>query len=77
MTLLIIFIVDRGNHRIRRINAQYDVTTFAGSGVNGFKDDSAEEAAFHWPETICILNDGNILVGDTVRTVLENSLPKI
>ncbi|MEQ1749645.1 MAG: choice-of-anchor D domain-containing protein, partial [Prosthecobacter sp.] len=48
-----LYVVDRGNHTIRRINPAGAVTTFAGTaGVSGHKDGAGASALFSSPHSI-------------------------
>ena len=49
-----LFVADRGNHRIRKITPKGTVTTLAGSGLNGALDGKGAQAAFAWPNAVCI-----------------------
>jgi sugar lactone lactonase YvrE len=62
-----IYIVDQGNHRLRRVDAaSHIIKTIAGSGVIGFEGDGgpALEAKFNLPSSLDIYADGSICVGD-------------
>jgi DNA-binding beta-propeller fold protein YncE len=58
-----IYIVDGGNHRIRKI-ANGIVSTFAGSGKKGYKDGAGPTAQFKHPGGMAVDRDGNVLVAD-------------
>jgi len=58
-----IYVVDGGNHRIRKIENGI-VSTFAGSGQRGHKDGAASVAQFKHPGGIAIDKNGNVLVAD-------------
>ena len=60
-----IFVVDTGNHTLRRIDPDGRVTTLAGSaGVAGGVDGTGAEARFAEPSGIAIAADGTLLVAD-------------
>lgn len=61
-----IFVADRSNNRIRKIDASgtNTVTTIAGSGVEGYADDIGTSAIFGAPKGICIDALGNLYVTD-------------
>lgn len=60
-----IFVADRLNHRIRKIDiASGQVTTVAGAGTIGSRDGLAEEAQFNNPYGIDVDEDGAIIVAD-------------
>ncbi len=59
-----IYVVDSGNHKIKKINPDGSVHTVAGS-IAGIVDGPALEAQFTYPEGIVIDSHNNIYVSDT------------
>ncbi|MGE0101351.1 MAG: NHL repeat-containing protein [Blastocatellales bacterium] len=60
-----IIVADYGNHRIRRIDPNRNVTTIAGTGQSGRKDGPAAEAEFSEPTSVAIDDAGRIYVLDS------------
>jgi len=61
-----IFIADSGNHVIRKIDVEGNVTTIAGiAGERGHDDGVANIALFNGPMGIAVDDDGRIFVSDT------------
>lgn len=58
-----VYVVDGGNHKIRKITPSGDVTTLAGS-TKGFADATGADAQFHFPEGIAVDKEGNVYVAD-------------
>ncbi len=56
---------DQGNHSIRLISPQGQVSTLAGTGKAGFKDGPRLEAQFRDPSGLAIRADGTIYIADT------------
>ncbi len=59
------YVSDFLNQRIRKISAEMEVTTIAGSGLAGYLDGPAGEAKFNYPRGICLDDTGNIYIGDS------------
>lgn len=61
-----IYIGDKQNHRIRKIAPSGIISTFAGTGVNGYSGDGgpATAAKLNCPAGLCADNSGNIYVAD-------------
>jgi gliding motility-associated-like protein len=57
------FVADRGNGRIRKIDGTI-VTTYAGSGIEGFKDGNLTTAQFSTLSGIDADAQGNLYIGD-------------
>lgn len=70
-----IYIADAGNHKIRKIAINGDVTDFAGSGAVGTKDGQGTAATFDTPEGIAIDNSGNLYVTDAKALLVRKITP--
>ena len=62
-----IYIADSQNNNIRRINIAGQVTTIAGTGVQGFMNGGIETALFYFVKGIVIDKGGNLFVSDYNR----------
>ncbi len=62
----ILFIADRDNHRIRRVDADGLITTYAGSGLSGNDGDGglAAAASLNQPTAISLDSAGNLFIAD-------------
>ena len=75
------YIADRANHKIRKVNTATGViTTFAGSGQAGYNGDeiTATTARLNSPYSVDVDNDGNVYIADydneRVRLVDTNGI---
>ena len=62
-----LYIVDRENRRIRRVDADGSITTIAGTGSSGFNGDRGEatQATLRAPYGIAVDAQGNLYIADT------------
>ena len=62
-----LYVADTGNHRIRRIDATGAISTYAGTGEQGFDADGgpATEAQLWAPTGVAVDGSGNLYVADT------------
>ncbi|MFC1598244.1 IPT/TIG domain-containing protein [Patescibacteria group bacterium] len=57
----VLYVADRDNHRIRKVNVRTGkVTTYAGTGDNGYLDAKLKSAQLSYPEWITRGRDGNL-----------------
>jgi len=65
-----LFVVDRGNHKIRKITPNGTMSTFAGSTL-GYSDGRGTNAQFYSPYGITIDTDGTLYVTDEVNAKIR------
>ena len=62
-----VYIADEQNHRIRRVSPSGIITTFAGTGTNGFSGDGGapQSARVAGPRGVEVTPAGDVLISDT------------
>jgi sugar lactone lactonase YvrE len=71
-----VYVVDAGNHTIRRINAAEVVTTLAGTaGAVGSTDGSGTAARFFYPTGVATDSTGNVYVADSNNHTIRKITP--
>ena len=66
-----VYVADRGNNLIRKIDTAGNVTTLAGSGAQGMTNGQGTSASFYTPEGINVDAAGNVYVADTLNNVIR------
>jgi streptogramin lyase len=66
-----VYVADRQNHTIRKINPQGVVTTLAGlAGYPGSADGTGSSARFRFPSNVAVDSAGNVYVAeDRIRKI--------
>ncbi|MCS7027282.1 MAG: OmpA family protein [Bacteroidia bacterium] len=59
-----IYVVEEGNHTVRKIDYRGIVSTIAGNGSPGYKDGIGKEAQFNTPHDVEMDSKGNLYVAD-------------
>jgi sugar lactone lactonase YvrE len=62
-----IVVADQGNHRIRMISFDGQVTTIAGSGNGSYQDGVSTSAQFNHPRGVAVDEHGDIIVADLMN----------
>jgi len=70
-----LYVADEGNHKIRKITAQGNVSTIAGSS-GGYADGVGTNALFNRPTAITMDNAGNLLVVDSGNYRIRQVTPQ-
>lgn len=70
-----LFVCDQSNHKIRKIDTNGIVSTFAGTGVGGFLDGTGNSAQFYYPDEIAIDALDNIYVADFYNNRIRKITP--
>jgi len=73
-----IYIADRGNNRIRRVNPSGIITTVAGDGLQGFGGDKgpATSAELDSPTDVVVGGDGSVYIADYGNNRIRRVTPK-
>lgn len=72
-----IFVAELGNHLIRKITPEGEVTTFAGSaGVSGTADGTGSSARFNGPAGIAVDASGHVYVSDFYNHCIRKITPE-
>ena len=69
-----LYVADRSNHRIRKIDANGMVSTLAGTGNYGYADGPADQARFSYPFGVATDQEENIYVADIGNNRIRKSL---
>ena len=70
-----IYIAEEYNNRIRKMNTQGVVTTFAGSGTAAFADGTGVGASFNKPKGVAVDSNGNVYVADNLNYRIRKITP--
>ena len=70
-----IYVIDRLQPKVRKITPAGVVSSFAGTGSEGFTDGAANVARFKAPQSITIDADGNLYVVDTGNNRIRKITP--
>lgn len=71
-----IWILERGGHALRVVDAKGKIRTVAGTGKPGMGVGKALEAALNGPKHLCIDKDGSVLIADTENHRIVRFNPK-
>jgi sugar lactone lactonase YvrE len=71
-----VYIADTGNHAIRLITPEGQVSTLAGDKEPGFLDGMGTKARFSFPADVAVDNEGNVYVADTANHAIRMITPK-
>ncbi len=72
------YVLERGGHALRLVDAAGRIRTVAGTGQAGLSGDGgpALEATFRGPKHLCVDRDGSVLIADESNHVIRRYLPK-
>lgn len=70
-----LYVADFGNHSIRKITLNGDVTTFAGNGISGDVNAVGAAAKFQGPSGVTYGTDGNVYVADNQNHKIKKIQP--
>jgi sugar lactone lactonase YvrE len=60
-----LYVADTGNHAIRKVSPDGQVSTLAGTGTPGYRDGPGAQAQFNGPIGVAVDAAGRVLVADT------------
>ncbi len=70
-----VYVADYFNHKIRKITSSGVVTTFAGSGAQGYLNGIGTAADFNYPTGVAVDDSGNVFVADYGNDVIRKISP--
>jgi sugar lactone lactonase YvrE len=66
-----LFVADTGNHRIRRVTPDGQVTTVAGAGDDDLRDGAPGQAGLAEPMALALRRDGALVIADAASAALR------
>ena len=72
-----LYIADRGNYRVRRVDTAGTITTVAGNGAFRFGGDGGPStaASLHWPMDVALDNGRNLYIADVYGNRIRKVTP--
>ena len=70
-----VYVAEYVNNRIRKITPDGTVSTFAGTGKQGYADGQGTSAAFSGPTGVAVDASGNVYVADTYNNLIRKITP--
>jgi DNA-binding beta-propeller fold protein YncE len=71
-----IWILERGGHALRVVDAKGKIRTVAGTGKAGMGTGNARESALNGPKHLCVDRDGSVLIADSENHRIVRYSPK-
>ncbi|HTU19412.1 MAG TPA: hypothetical protein VMG10_15230 [Gemmataceae bacterium] len=73
-----VYILERGGHALRVVDAEGKIRTVAGTGKKGFRGDGGDalRAELNGPKHLCVDRNGDVLIADTENHVIRKYLPR-
>src|SRR5262249_43703906 len=73
-----VYILERGGHALRVVDAAGKIRTIAGTGKAGNAGDGgdARKAALNGPKHLCVDRDDNVIIADTANHVIRKYTPR-
>jgi sugar lactone lactonase YvrE len=71
-----VYVADPGNHCIRKIDSAGNVSTLAGSIIEGDNDGTGAEARFHIPYGVAVDAQGNVFTADPGSWKIKKITPQ-
>lgn len=71
-----VYVADLGNHRIRKITSEGQVSTLAGSGKGRFADGQETAASFNGPSGVAVDGEGYVYVADRYNHRIRQITPE-
>ena len=66
-----VYVLERGGHALRVIDANGAIRTVAGTGKQGYADGPALEAQFAGPKHLCLDDAGRVYIADDVNAAIR------
>lgn len=72
-----VYVLERGGHALRVVDAQGKIRTVVGTGKAGATGDGgdARKASLNGPKHLCLDRDGSVLIADTENHLIRRYLP--
>jgi len=73
-----VYILERGGHALRVVDANGRIRTVAGTGKAGATGDGGDalKATFNGPKHLCIDRDGSVIIADTENHMIRRYIPE-